>query len=68
MRGRKPHYNPTFSEDDLNEAKSVAQAHHAPHAKVVRARLALLLAENPGITHTEAAAPDVMRKVLPVPN
>lgn len=43
MRGRKSQYRPTFSEEDLAQARLIAQAHHAPHAKVVRARLALLL-------------------------
>lgn len=45
---------PTFTEEDLMEAKLVAHSHHASHVKVTRARLALLLAENPTIHHTEA--------------
>lgn len=55
MRGNKTHYKPTFSEEDVVKAKQIAQAHHAPHAKVIRAKLVLLLVANPSISHTEAA-------------
>jgi hypothetical protein len=55
MRGSKTHFVPPFSEEELAEARRIAQAHHAPHAKVIRAKLALLLAKNPAIHHTEAA-------------
>lgn len=54
MRGRRSHFHPVFSEQELAEAKAVAQAHHAPHAKVIRARLALLLVNRPEISHVEA--------------
>jgi transposase-like protein len=55
VRGSKTHYTPTFTEEQLAEAKRTAQAHHASHAKVIRARLALLLAANPSLHHTAAA-------------
>jgi len=54
MRGRKSHFHPTFSEEDVVEIMAVAHAHHASHAKVIRAKLALLLMEHPAISHTEA--------------
>jgi hypothetical protein len=55
VRGSKTHYTPTFTDEELIEAKRIAQAHHASHTKVIRARLALLLAANPSLHHTEAA-------------
>jgi transposase len=37
-------------------ARQVAARHSAPHREVLRARLTLLLAENPGLSHMEVAA------------
>jgi transposase len=50
-----PH-QPHFTAEQLARARKLAQQHSAPHRTVLRARLALVLAENPQITHAEAAA------------
>jgi len=49
-----PH-RPQFTEEQLAQARKVAQQHTAPHRAVLRARLTLLLAEHPEIGHREAA-------------
>jgi len=49
-----PH-RPEFTEEQLAQARRIAQQHTAPHRAVLRARLTLLLAENPEISHREAA-------------
>lgn len=51
VRGSKTHYTPSFTDEELIEAKRIAQAHHASHTKVIRARLALLLAANPSLQY-----------------
>jgi len=55
MPGLLPQYRPSFSPDQLRESGKVVRRHRAPQAEVLRARLALLLAENPTITCPEAA-------------
>lgn len=54
-RAVSPH-QPTFTEEQLAEARRVAASQKAPHRAVLRARLTLVLAENPQIPHEEAAA------------
>lgn len=49
-----PH-QPSFSAEELAQARTLAAQHSAPHSHVLRARLTLLLAERPTITHQEAA-------------
>jgi hypothetical protein len=44
-------YQPQFTEEQLAEARRVAAQHSASHAQVLRARLALVLAENPSVAH-----------------
>ena len=50
-----PQYRPSFSPDQLRECGEVVRKRRAPQVEVMRARLALLLAENPAITSPEAA-------------
>ena len=49
-----PH-QPTFSPEQLAQARTIARQATAPHRAVLRARLTLVLAENPTISHEEAA-------------
>jgi len=49
-----PHYRPKFKLEDLKLCRDVQATHTAPHVQVQRARLALLLAEEPEITNPEA--------------
>jgi len=55
MPGCLPHYRPVFSPDQLREAAALVHRRQVPHGKAVRARLALLLAENPTLPNPEAA-------------
>lgn len=50
-----PH-QPSFSPAQLTEARTVAAQHSAPHTHVLRARLTLLLADEPRLSHRQAAA------------
>lgn len=54
-RAVSPH-QPTFTQDQLAEARRLAHSQKAPHRAVLRARLTLVLAEHPAIKHEEAAA------------
>ena len=49
-----PH-QPSFSAEQLARARTVAAQHSAPHAQLLRARLTLVLAEEPAISHQQAA-------------
>ena len=49
-----PKYQPRFSEEALEKARQIVRVHTAPHSRVQRARLALLLAEHPSISSVEA--------------
>ena|SRR3990172_1492150 len=55
MKGPKPQYNPKFSKQEVELLNEVVRQHNESHAKVERAKLALLLREKPGITSPEAA-------------
>lgn len=55
MPGLLPQYRPSFSADQQQEAVVLARKRRAPQSEVLRARLALLLAETPTITSPEAA-------------
>ena len=46
-----PKYHPVFTPDDLSQARQVIRQHHAPHALVVRAKMALILSETPQISN-----------------
>ena len=52
----KPHYQPQFTPEQLAEARKVAAQHSAPIGQVRRARLALVLAEHPDLSHAEIGA------------
>lgn len=52
----KPHYQPTFTPEQLAEAHQVVAKHSSPQAHVRRARLALVLAEQPELSHKEVGA------------
>jgi len=47
-------YQPTFTEEQLATARRVAAQHTAPHNQVLRARLTLVLAEEPSLPHETA--------------
>ncbi len=49
-----PH-QPKFTNEQLAQARKTASARAAPHREVLRARLTLVIAENPNITHAQAA-------------
>ena len=55
MPGPLPHYRPRFSRTQLDEARRLVRKRHAPHAIAQRARLVLLLADEPAISNPEAA-------------
>jgi transposase len=48
-------YNPTFSDEDIQKVRELCRRHSAPHTQVQRAKVALLLIENPGIHSAEVA-------------
>jgi transposase len=49
-----PKYRPAFSSDELDRARDVVRRRNAPHSMVQRAKLALLLADDPAMTCAEA--------------
>ncbi len=55
MPGPKPTHQPQFTEAQLAQARRLARQYSAPFCQVVRARLTLLLAETPTLSHAEAA-------------
>ena len=55
-----PH-QPHFTEEQVAHARRLAKQHAAPHRVVLRARLVVVLAENPQITHEQAAARSGLR-------
>ena len=52
----KPHYQPHFTPEQLDQARKVAAQRAAPLREVQRARLALLLAAYPDLSHAEIGA------------
>ena len=52
----KPHYQPEFTPEQLAQARKRAAQHSAPQREVQRARLALLLAQHPELSHKEIGA------------
>ena len=52
----KPHYQPQFTPAQLTQARKVAAQTSAPFREVQRARLALVLAEHPDLSHAEVGA------------
>jgi hypothetical protein len=53
--GPPPTYQPRFSEAEVAQARALVDRRQAPHGHVQRARLALLLHEQPGLRSPEAA-------------
>jgi hypothetical protein len=52
----KPHYQPAFTPEQLAQARKVAAQHAAPAREVRRARLTLVLAAHPELSHAEIGA------------
>ena len=52
----KPHYQPEFTAEQLQQARRLVAQHAAPVRAVRRARLALTLAEHPDLSHAESGA------------
>ena len=52
----KPLHQPRFTAEQLAEARRVVASHSAPQIHVRRARLALVLAEHPELSHKEIGA------------
>jgi len=55
MPGPAPQYRPTFRPEELQACREIVRQHHASHMHVQRAKLALLLAENPALSTAELA-------------
>ena len=55
MPGPAPAYRPTFTAEQLAECRRVVRQHSAPQAQVARAKLALLLHDEPALGHATAA-------------
>jgi transposase-like protein len=54
MAGSRAVHRPEFSPEELEEARRLARRHNAPFSEVMRARLALLIHEEPDLSHAEA--------------
>jgi hypothetical protein len=52
----KPTHQPQFSAEQVELARRVASQPTAPHREVLRARLTLVLAEQPDLSHAAVAA------------
>lgn len=50
-----PKYQPTFTREEVEQARSVIGHHSAPHNQVVRAKMVLILAQDPSIGNDELA-------------
>ena len=56
MPGPLPKYQPHFTAEEGAQAQQVVRQYHASHAKVRRAKMVLLLAEDPAIPTPTLAA------------
>ncbi len=54
MAGPAPTYRPTLTDEQLATCRQLLRRHSAPQAQVARARLALLLHEEPGLDNVAA--------------
>ena len=54
MPGPKPNYCPTFTDDEIEQARQTVRKHSAPYNQVQRAKLALLLYEKPDLQNPVA--------------
>ncbi len=52
----KPRYQPSFTPEQLAEARRVIARHSSPQVQVQRARLTLVLAEHPELSHPAVGA------------
>jgi transposase len=52
----KPHYQPQFTPEQLAQARKVVAQHSTPQREVRRARLTLVLAAHPDLSHAESGA------------
>lgn len=52
---RHPEYHPTFTDDEISAAYELVRRRNAPHAKVVRAQVAILLFEDSELHSTDIA-------------
>jgi len=50
-----PHYQPYFSSKEIEQAQRIVRKHTAGQTLVLRARLVLLLADNPALSSPECA-------------
>jgi len=55
MPGPAPAYQPTFTPEHLAACEHLVRQHSAPQLQVARAKLALLLHDDPAIDHPTAA-------------
>ncbi len=55
MRGPKPLHQPSFTSAQLEEARQTVRRHRAAYVECQRARLLLLLAATPTMSHRAAA-------------
>jgi hypothetical protein len=53
-----PHYQPEFCQRDIEEAQKLVKKHSAGQTQVVRARLLLILAEDP-----KRSSPSIAREL-----
>jgi len=53
MSGPTPKYQPTFTTEQMAEARRLAACYQAPHVQVQRAKMVLMLAEHPAISNPE---------------
>ncbi len=56
MSGPTPKYQPTFTTEQLEEARALASCYQAPYVQVQRAKMVLTLAENPKISNPDLAS------------
>lgn len=55
MPGPAPTHRPTFTPEQLADCERLVRQHHAPQRQVARAKLALLLHDEPTLDHATAA-------------
>ena len=54
MPGPAPAYRPTFADEEIAQCQRLVRQHSAPQAQVARAKLALLLHEQPALDNVAA--------------
>jgi transposase len=56
MCGPFPHYQPRFTAEEIAQAREIVRQYHGSHAKVQRAKMLLVLAEDPAICTPKLAS------------